>query len=183
MGNENVPKIPKIIINDTKKNYFWTTVSILVISNHNSFWVPLDKIASVYFIGKIYLFLALEMASQKKQHCANCIGTLSLSCDTTFLTGALFTYCRPSLVWHFCSCFVQYFCGNRHIDSSHNSTQLNEHVRTQVLTSQCPHLFNTTTCETTHLLLHVLIYFQFRSGRLCNHTRYPGASKTCLNML
>jgi len=22
---------------------------------------------------------------------------------------------------------------------------------------QCPHLFNTTTCETTHLLLHVLI--------------------------
>ena len=39
-----------------------------------------------------------------------------------------------------------------------NSTQLNEHVRTQVLTPQCPHLFNTTTYETTHLLLHVLIY-------------------------
>ena len=28
-----------------------------------------------------------------------------------------------------------------------NSTQLNEHVRTQVLTPQCPHLFNTTTYE------------------------------------
>ena len=42
-----------------------------------------------------------------------------------------------------------------------NSTQLNEHVRTQVLTPQCPHLFNTTTYETTHLLLHVLIYLQF----------------------
>jgi len=41
-----------------------------------------------------------------------------------------------------------------------NSTQLNEHVRTQVLTPQCPHLFNTTTYETTHLLLHVLIYLQ-----------------------
>jgi len=35
-------------------------------------------------------------------------------------------------------------------------TQLNEHVRTQVLTPQCPHLFNTTAYETTHLLLHVL---------------------------
>ena len=45
-----------------------------------------------------------------------------------------------------------------------NSTQLNEHVRTQVLTPRCPDLFNTTTCETTHLLLHVLIYLQFRSG-------------------
>jgi len=29
-----------------------------------------------------------------------------------------------------------------------NSTQLNEHVRTQALTPQCPHLFNTTTYET-----------------------------------
>ena len=63
------------------------------------------------------------------------------------------------------------------------TTQLNEHVRTQVLTPQCPHLFNTTTYETTRLLLHVLIYLQFRSGRLCNHTRYPGASKTYLNVL
>ena len=46
-----------------------------------------------------------------------------------------------------------------------------------MLTPQCPHLFNTTTYETTHLLLHVLIFLQFRSGRLCNHTRYPGATK------
>jgi len=36
----------------------------------------------------------------------------------------------------------------------------------QVLTPQCPHLFNTTTYETTHLLLHVLIYLQFRSGQI-----------------
>ena len=39
----------------------------------------------------------------------------------------------------------------------HFQSQLNEHVRTQVLTPQCPHLFNTTTYETTHLLLHVQI--------------------------
>jgi len=51
----------------------------------------------------------------------------------------------------------------------HFQYQLNDHVRTQVLTPQCPHLFNTTTYETTHLLLHVQIYLQFRSGRLCNH--------------
>ena len=43
------------------------------------------------------------------------------------------------------------------------STQLNEHVRTQVLTPQCPHLFNTTIYETTHLLLHVLIYLSQKS--------------------
>ena len=61
-----------------------------------------------------------------------------------------------------------------------NIFQLNEHVRTQVLTPQCRHLFHTTTYETTHLLLHVLIYLQFWSGRLCNHTRYPGATKTYL---
>jgi len=41
------------------------------------------------------------------------------------------------------------------------NSKLNEHVRTQVLTPQCPHLFNTTTYKTTHLLLHVLIYLQF----------------------
>ena len=69
------------------------------------------------------------------------------------------------------------------IPSINHSTQLNEHVRTQVLTPQCPHLFNTTTYETTRLLLHVLIYLQFRPGRLCNHTRHPGTSKTCLNVL
>ena len=32
--------------------------------------------------------------------------------------------------------------------TENNSTQLNEHVRTQVLTHRCPHLFNTTTYET-----------------------------------
>ena len=53
-------------------------------------------------------------------------------------------------------------CNSSNSCSQHNSTQLNEHVRMQVLTPQCPHLFNTTTYETTRLLLHVLIYLQFR---------------------
>jgi len=34
------------------------------------------------------------------------------------------------------------------------STQLNEHVRTQALTPQCPHLFNTTTYEETFIHRH-----------------------------
>ena len=44
-------RVPKIIINDTIKCFFSeTAISILVISNHNSFRVMFDKIASVYFI-------------------------------------------------------------------------------------------------------------------------------------
>ena len=45
IGNESAPKI---IINNTI-NSFLTAISILVISNHNSFRVLFDKIASVYF--------------------------------------------------------------------------------------------------------------------------------------
>jgi len=61
------------------KFIFKIAISILVISNHNSFRVLLfDKIVSVYFISEICFFiLALEMASPWNQHCANCIGTLS----------------------------------------------------------------------------------------------------------
>jgi len=44
--------------------FFKTTITILIISNHNSFGVLLDKIASVYFIWKIYIYiLALEIAN------------------------------------------------------------------------------------------------------------------------
>jgi len=46
IGNESVPKI---IINDTVI-FSYIAISILVISNHNSFQVLFDKIASVYFI-------------------------------------------------------------------------------------------------------------------------------------
>jgi len=55
--------VPKIIINDTNL-YFKTAISMLVISNHNSFRVLFDKIAFVHFVWKIYLHLAFEMASQ-----------------------------------------------------------------------------------------------------------------------
>ena len=52
-------------------------MSILLISNHNSFRVLFDKIASVYFIRKYIHILALEMASPESQNCANRIGTFS----------------------------------------------------------------------------------------------------------
>jgi len=47
IGNESVPKI---IINDTINLFFTSAISILVISNHNSFRVLFDKIVSLYFI-------------------------------------------------------------------------------------------------------------------------------------
>ena len=52
----------------------------MVISNHNSFRVLFDKIASVF--EKNIQILALEMASPGNQHCANCIGTLSFPMET-----------------------------------------------------------------------------------------------------
>jgi len=67
--------VPKIIINNTINLLFYTAISILVISNHSSFRVLFDKIASVF--EKYIDILALEMASPGNQHCANCIGALS----------------------------------------------------------------------------------------------------------
>jgi len=40
------------------KIYFLTAINCLVISNHNSFQVVFDKIASVYIIGEIYLYFS-----------------------------------------------------------------------------------------------------------------------------
>jgi len=45
----------KIIINNTINLSFKTAISILAISNNNSFRVLFYKIAYVYFIGKLYL--------------------------------------------------------------------------------------------------------------------------------
>jgi len=63
--------VPKIIINDIVI-FSQTAISILVISNHNSFRVLFDKIASVYFYLKnilIYLKkLTFEMASPGNRH-------------------------------------------------------------------------------------------------------------------
>jgi len=67
--------VPKIIIDDTINLFLKTAIRILVISNHNSFRVLFDKIASVF--EKYIDILALEMASPGNQHCANCIGALS----------------------------------------------------------------------------------------------------------
>ena len=47
IGNESVPKI---ILNSTINLFLKTAISLLVISNHNSFRVLFDKIASIYFI-------------------------------------------------------------------------------------------------------------------------------------
>ena len=48
--------MPKIIINDT---IFFTAIRTVLISNRNSFRVVFDKIASVYFIWKIYLYFSI----------------------------------------------------------------------------------------------------------------------------
>ena len=54
--NENVPKIT---INGILNLLFKVAISILLVSNHNSFRVMFDKIASVYFIWKINLYFSV----------------------------------------------------------------------------------------------------------------------------
>jgi len=54
--NDSVPKMP---INDTINLLFKSAVSISLVSNHNSFRVPFDKIASAYFIRKVYLYFSI----------------------------------------------------------------------------------------------------------------------------
>ena len=95
-----------------------------------------------------------------------------LSCLVTFVSDQKLVHVRPSIVLFGMSfsnvCLVPW----QVVDVSLNSTQracTDAGVKT-----------STTTYKTTRLLLHVLIYLQFRSGRLCNHTRYPGATKTYL---
>jgi len=56
IGNESVPKM---IINDRTGLFFTNAVSIVVISNHNSFRVLFIKIVSVYFISKIYYYFSI----------------------------------------------------------------------------------------------------------------------------
>ena len=51
--------MPKIIVNNTINLLSLTAISILGISNHNSFRVLFDKNASVYFILKIYLYFSV----------------------------------------------------------------------------------------------------------------------------
>ena len=51
--------MPKIIINNTVSLFFKTVISILLFSNHNSFRVLFDKIASVYFICEICSYFSI----------------------------------------------------------------------------------------------------------------------------
>jgi len=56
IGNENVPNIT---INNAIKLFSKTAMSIRVTSNRNSFRVLFDKIASVCFIWKMYLYFSV----------------------------------------------------------------------------------------------------------------------------
>ena len=78
--------VPKITLNDTIF-FYWTAISISVISNHNSFRVPFDKIASVYFIWKMYLYFGIGNGQPRNRHGANCIGTLSFPIHTHFIVS------------------------------------------------------------------------------------------------
>ena len=69
VGNEQNESVPKIITNNTMYAYlfFKTTISILVISDHNSFRVLFfDKIASKHFISKIYLYFSIGNGQPSK---------------------------------------------------------------------------------------------------------------------
>jgi len=56
-----------------------TAINILLISNLNSFPVLFDKIACAYILFEKYSYiLALEMASQGNQHCADCVTNFTL---------------------------------------------------------------------------------------------------------
>jgi len=75
--NESVPKIIKKM-----SLFFKTAISILVISNHNSYGVLFDKLLPYILFEKYIYILALETARPENQHCANCIGTFSFPAAT-----------------------------------------------------------------------------------------------------
>jgi len=68
--------VPKIVRNKFVF-FFITAISIFAILNRRSFRVLFKKSLPYILFGKYIHILALEMASQGNQHCANCIGTLS----------------------------------------------------------------------------------------------------------
>jgi len=76
--------VPKIIISDTINLFFNCNQHY---ANFKPFRVRFDKTASVYLLEKYIYLLALEMASPGKQHCANCIGTLSYPTESLALLG------------------------------------------------------------------------------------------------
>ena len=68
-GERNI--VPKIIITDTINLFLYAAISILLISNHNTFRVLFDKIASRYFIWKKYFNISDEKLFNKILTCPN----------------------------------------------------------------------------------------------------------------
>jgi len=58
--------VPKIIINDTIDLFLKTAIGILVISNHDSFRVPFDKIAHAFFISKICSYFSIVSGQSRE---------------------------------------------------------------------------------------------------------------------
>ena len=79
VGDESVPKI---ITNNTI-NLFLTAVSILLISNHNTFRVVFDKVASVILFEKIYLYFSIGNGQPRKP-------ALCQLYQHTFVTGTVY---------------------------------------------------------------------------------------------
>jgi len=62
--------VPTAVINETINVFLKSAISILVISNHNSF-----RVLFIFHVKNIYIYnLALEMASPGNQQCANYAG-------------------------------------------------------------------------------------------------------------
>ena len=140
------------------KFIFKTAVSILMISNHNSFRVLSDENCfRIYFIWKVYLYFSL--ASPRNQHCANCIGTLSFPImkitsragqwlrappqltDMTAVHGVCLSVCHMLWVSHSSSCAVVastasadwYDCSARCTSSLMNLATWQTHAQTTIL--------------------------------------------------
>ena len=82
--------MPIVIINSIVNLFFKTSISVLVISKHNSSRVLFDKIASVYILVEKYIYiLALEMASPVNQRGPIHKVEMAARCPTTMEP------CRP----------------------------------------------------------------------------------------
>ena len=57
-GKQPRPKVCRILQFKRRKKIFLTAISILLTTNHCSFRVLFEKIASVYFIWEMYLYLS-----------------------------------------------------------------------------------------------------------------------------
>ena len=121
--NENGPKI---IINDTR-NLFLTAISILVISNHDSFRVLFDKIASEYSIWKIYLYFSIRNGRPRKPALCQLYRHTFVPCKWARKIKHLSI-----------ACFYRNICAKNHQDRS---------VNDRVVASHACELFRETQCK------------------------------------